>query len=75
MIGNAGGLAVMWDDSLLELDGIATTDQEIYAIIKVRHKNDSWRFSYVYMLVRTGTNVKSCGKTLKISKITTQVSG
>ncbi|XP_047252150.1 uncharacterized protein LOC107841639 [Capsicum annuum] len=39
--GNAGGLAVMWDDSILELDEIATTNQEIHAIVKVRDNNDT----------------------------------
>ncbi|KAF3622587.1 hypothetical protein FXO38_31183 [Capsicum annuum] len=34
-VGNAGGLAVLWDDSLLELDDIATTDQEIHTLVKV----------------------------------------
>ncbi|PHT67436.1 hypothetical protein T459_26923 [Capsicum annuum] len=33
-VGNAGGLAVLWDDSLLELDDIATTDQEIHTLVK-----------------------------------------
>ncbi|KAF3664112.1 hypothetical protein FXO37_11637 [Capsicum annuum] len=33
-VGNAGGLSVLWDDSVLELDEVATTDQEIHAIIK-----------------------------------------
>lgn len=47
-VGNAGGLAVLWDDSLLELDDIATTDQEIHTLVKVRHKHDSWLFSCIY---------------------------
>ncbi|KAF3623119.1 putative F-box/FBD/LRR-repeat protein-like [Capsicum annuum] len=34
-VGNAGGLAVLWDDSLLELDDIATTDQEIHTLVKI----------------------------------------
>lgn len=47
-VGNAGGLAVMWDDSILELDEIATTDQEIHVIIKVRHNDVTWIFSCIY---------------------------
>lgn len=48
VIENAGGLTVMWDDSLLKLDEIATTDQKIHAIVKVRQKNDMWLFSCIY---------------------------
>ncbi|KAM3379360.1 hypothetical protein P3S68_011774 [Capsicum galapagoense] len=33
-IGNSGGLAILWDDALLELDQICTTDQEIHVMIK-----------------------------------------
>ncbi|KAF3648094.1 hypothetical protein FXO38_18341 [Capsicum annuum] len=33
-VGNVGGLPVLWDDSLLELDEIMTTDQEIHVIVK-----------------------------------------
>ncbi|KAF3669018.1 hypothetical protein FXO38_07225 [Capsicum annuum] len=33
-VGNVGGLAVMWDDSLLDLDEVATTNQEIHTIVK-----------------------------------------
>ncbi|KAF3665325.1 hypothetical protein FXO38_09654 [Capsicum annuum] len=45
-VGNAGGLSVLWDDSVLELDEVTTTDQEIHAIIKrsVRknHAKQQW---------------------------------
>ncbi|KAF3670930.1 putative acyl carrier protein 1, chloroplastic-like [Capsicum annuum] len=34
-VGNAGGLTVLWDDPILELLDVATTDQEIHAIMKV----------------------------------------
>ncbi|KAM3266562.1 hypothetical protein P3L10_003556 [Capsicum annuum] len=33
-IGKSGGLAILWDDALLELDQICTTDQEIHVMIK-----------------------------------------
>ncbi|KAM3238895.1 hypothetical protein P3L10_013928 [Capsicum annuum] len=32
--GNSGGLAILWNDALLELDQISTIDQEIHAMIK-----------------------------------------
>lgn len=35
-VGNSSGLVILWDDSILELDDIMTTDQEIHAMIKVR---------------------------------------
>lgn len=47
-MGNVGGLPVLWDDSLLELDEIMTTDQEIHVIVKVRHYNGPWLFSCIY---------------------------
>ncbi|KAG5621920.1 hypothetical protein H5410_007138 [Solanum commersonii] len=33
-IGNSGGIVVLWDDAILELDEITTTNQEVHAIIK-----------------------------------------
>ncbi|KAH0685469.1 hypothetical protein KY290_016739 [Solanum tuberosum] len=33
-VGNLGGLVVLWGDNVLELDEIATTEQEIHAMIK-----------------------------------------
>lgn len=47
-IGNAGGLAVLWDYSLLELSDIVTTAQEIHAMVNVRFLNDIWLFSSIY---------------------------
>ena len=61
-IGNSGGLAVLWDDAILELDDIAATCQEIHAIVKVRSTNDSWLFS-VFMLVLIGNLIEFYGKT------------
>lgn len=43
---NSGG--VVMDDSILELDDIATTNQDIHAMIKLRVIEDSWSFSGIY---------------------------
>ncbi|KAH0632696.1 hypothetical protein KY284_035482 [Solanum tuberosum] len=34
IVGNSGGIVVLWDDNLVELDEIAITEQEIHAMIK-----------------------------------------
>lgn len=47
-VGNSAGLVVLWDDNILELDYISTTNQEIHALIKVRLTQDSWLFSCIY---------------------------
>ncbi|KAH0639777.1 hypothetical protein KY285_036363 [Solanum tuberosum] len=33
-VGNSGGIVVLWDENILELDEIATTSQEVHDIIK-----------------------------------------
>ncbi|KAH0632709.1 hypothetical protein KY284_035504 [Solanum tuberosum] len=43
--GNSGGLVMLWDNKIVELDNIATTGQEIHAMVKVRSTNNSWLFS------------------------------
>lgn len=48
-IGNSRGLAILWDDALLELDQISTTDQEIQTMIKVISKKSSWLLSCIYV--------------------------
>lgn len=73
-VGNAGGLAVMWDDTLLDLDEIATMDQEIYAMIKIRKKMTP-SYLVVFILVLTDAREGCHGKILKTSRINTQVSG
>lgn len=40
-VANSGGLAMLWDDDIVELDDVATTVQEIHAMVKVRATNDS----------------------------------
>ncbi|KAH0635688.1 hypothetical protein KY289_035603 [Solanum tuberosum] len=34
VVGNSGGIVILWDDNLVELDEIAITEQEIHAMIK-----------------------------------------
>ncbi|KAG5584575.1 hypothetical protein H5410_045009 [Solanum commersonii] len=34
VVGDSGGIVVLWDDNLVELDEIAITEQEIHAMIK-----------------------------------------
>lgn len=48
VVGNSGGLLILWDDSILKLDDIATTSLEIHAMVKVCTTNDSWLFSCSY---------------------------
>ncbi|KAH0651476.1 hypothetical protein KY285_032168 [Solanum tuberosum] len=33
-VGNSGGLGMLWDDDVLEIDDVATTGQEIHAMVK-----------------------------------------
>lgn len=73
-IGNDGGLVVMWDDALLELHGIATTEQEIHAIIKVRHKTKSLLYSCIYASPYRWKH-KVLWQNLKMIKDTIHVSG
>jgi len=46
--GNTSGLVFLWGDSILELDDIATTDQEIHAIVKVCTTNKYGLSSIIY---------------------------
>lgn len=46
--GISGGIIVLWDDKFLELDEIATTNQEVHTMIKVSHFDITWLFSCVY---------------------------
>ncbi|KAK4731156.1 hypothetical protein R3W88_024144 [Solanum pinnatisectum] len=47
-VGNSGGLVILWDNSLIEVDDIATTGQEIHAMVKVCATNEYWLFSCIY---------------------------
>ncbi|KAF3682673.1 hypothetical protein FXO38_01145 [Capsicum annuum] len=51
-VGNVGELAVLWDGSLLDLDEVATTDQEIHAIIKPYERAMEYQFLAVRYLVK-----------------------
>lgn len=47
-IGNYGGIVVLWDDNLLEVDEIAITAQELHVMVKVSSTNTSRLFSCIY---------------------------
>ncbi|KAK4710020.1 hypothetical protein R3W88_004533 [Solanum pinnatisectum] len=47
-VGNFGGMLVLWDDSILELDDITTTRQEIHVMVKPCSSNNSWLLSCIY---------------------------
>ncbi|KAH0776596.1 hypothetical protein KY290_008007 [Solanum tuberosum] len=36
VVDNSGGIVVLWDDKLMELDKIAITEQEVHAMIKIK---------------------------------------
>lgn len=57
LIGNSGGIVVLLDDIILDLDKITTTSQEVHAIIKVNSMNF---FSYIvfFMLVLIETCIR-----------------
>ncbi|KAG5576021.1 hypothetical protein H5410_056155 [Solanum commersonii] len=40
-VANSRALSMLWDDDIVELDDVATTVQEIHAMVKVRTTNDS----------------------------------
>lgn len=63
-IENSRGLVILWDDGLLELDGIATAGQEIHAMVNLRSTNDRW-ILVVFMLVHTEILEKFYGKPYK----------
>lgn len=44
---NVGGFIFLWEDNL-ELDEIASTEQEIHDMIKVSGSGDQWLFSSIY---------------------------
>lgn len=47
-IGNSGRIVILWDDTLLDLEEITTTNQEIDAMIKVCFNHTTWLFSCIY---------------------------
>ena len=47
-IGFAGGIWLLWKTDLVHVDVLATTEQEIHAIIRVRSQSLSWIISAIY---------------------------
>ena len=47
-IGFAGGIWLLWRTDLVHVDVLATTEQEIHAIIQVRSQSLSWIISPIY---------------------------
>lgn len=46
--GNSRGIVILWDDTVLELDEVTTTNQENHDMIKVRITHATWLFSCIY---------------------------
>ena len=57
MIGFAGGIWLLWHSDLVQVDVLASTKQEIHALIWVRSQNFSWIISRIYASPRL---VKRC---------------
>ena len=57
MIGFAGGIWLLWRSDLVQVDVLASTEQEIHALIQVRSQNFSWIISTIYASPRF---VKRC---------------
>ena len=51
-IGYVGGLWLLWNSIVVEVESIATTEQEIHAIIKVSSSNLTWLLSAMYVSPR-----------------------
>nr|XP_023878431.1 uncharacterized protein LOC111990897 [Quercus suber] len=47
-IGFAGGIWVLWHSDLVQVDVLASTEQEIHALIRVRSLNFIWILSAIY---------------------------
>ena len=52
-IGYAGGLWLLWNSDLVEIESLAKTEQEIHVEVKVRSSNLTWIFSAVYASPRS----------------------
>ena len=48
-IGFAGGIWMLWRLDLVHVDVLATTEQEIHALIRVRSQSFSWLISAIYV--------------------------
>ncbi|KAK9988211.1 hypothetical protein SO802_028450 [Lithocarpus litseifolius] len=47
-VGYAGGLWFLWNTDRIEVTNLASTEQEIHALVKVRSSNLSWIFTAIY---------------------------
>jgi len=52
-IGFSGGLWMLWQSDRVEVNPLATTEQEIHAVIKVISSNSDWLFTTVYASPRS----------------------
>ena len=52
-IGFTRGLWFLWNSNMVEVDQLATTEQEIHVEVKVHSSNLSWLFSAIYASPRT----------------------
>ncbi|XP_023881794.1 uncharacterized protein LOC111994169 [Quercus suber] len=52
-IGLSGGLWLLWNDDIVEVEALAKTEQEIHVEVKVRASNLSWVLSAIYASPRT----------------------
>nr|XP_023873887.1 uncharacterized protein LOC111986485 [Quercus suber] len=52
-IGYAGGLWLLWNSDIVEVELLAKTEQEIHAKVKVRTSRLSWLFSAIYASPRS----------------------
>lgn len=52
-IGLAGGLWLLWNSNMVEVEQLAITEQEIQVEIKVLSSNLSWLFSAIYASPRS----------------------
>ena len=47
-VGYAGGLWLLWNSNLVTVSQMASTEQEIHAVVKVLSSNLSWLISAIY---------------------------
>ena len=57
MIGYAGGLWLLWNSDRVEIQRLASTEQEIHVEVKVRSSNYSWIFFAIYASPRSEERV------------------
>ena len=47
-IGFAGGIWLLWHSDLVEVEALATTEQEVHAIVRLRSQTFNWLISAIY---------------------------